>query len=71
MKTITLTSKEIGTFDKGGRFFINADYHTDSSRAVRTPSRAWPYSEYKHIYTKKYAKQLALKLGVDDVVIVR
>jgi hypothetical protein len=66
-----LTSKDIGTWDNGGRYFISEIYHTDSSKAVRTPSRHWPYSEYKHIFTAKYAKQIAEKLGVDSVTILK
>jgi hypothetical protein len=66
-----IESKKIGHWDKGNRFYINEDYHTASSRAVRAPSRAWPHSEYKHIFTKKYAKQLAEKLGVDSIEVVK
>jgi len=65
----TLTSKQIGKWDKAGRFFIAPEYHTDSSRTVRGPSRSWPYSEYKHIFTKKYAKQLSLLLGEEIKII--
>ena len=71
MNTQTISSKEIGHWDNGGRFYINNEFHTDSSKAVRTPSRAWPFSEYKHIFTNKYAKQLAKQLGVDAVIIVK
>jgi hypothetical protein len=66
----TLSAKQIGKFDKGGRYYIDDAYRTDSSRAVRTPSRAWPYSEYKHVFIKKYAKQLAEKLGLETLEIV-
>ncbi len=66
----TFTAKEIGSFDNAGRFYISAEFHTESSSVVRTPSRSWPYSQYKHIFTKKYAKQLAEKLGVDSIQIL-
>lgn len=70
MATTSITTKEIGTWGNGGRFLIRPKFHTESSRAVRSPSRAWPYSEWKHIKTKKYAKQLAELLGVDEVQII-
>ena len=69
MKTITLRAIDIGHFDSGKRYYISEEYRTDSSRYIRSPSRHWPYSEYKHIFTKKYAKQLAEKLQVDEVII--
>jgi len=66
----TLTAKEIGKFDSANRFYIHAEFHTESSKSIRNPSRSWPYSQYKHIFTKKYAKQLAEILNVDSVQIV-
>lgn len=65
-----ISTKQIGHWDKAGRFYINDEYHTDSSKHVRRPSRNWPYSEWKHVHTKKYAKQLAQHLGVDSVEII-
>jgi len=70
MKTLTLTTKQIGAWDKGGRYTLHGDYVTESARYIRSPSRAWPYSIYKHVHTQKYAKQLALKLGVEQVIII-
>ena len=57
-----LTKKEvlqIGTFDKCGRFYLYSDFETETSRAVRAPSRAWPFSVYKHCFTQKYFKSLS------------
>lgn len=65
-----LTSKEVGSWDKTGRYYIDEAYRTDSSNNIRTPSRKWPHSEYKHIFTTKYAKQLATKLSTESVTIV-
>ena len=66
IKAGTFTPNMVGSWDKGGRFYIDTQYHTDSSRAVRTPSRAWPWSEYKHAFTKKYQKQLLAMLKSDN-----
>lgn len=65
----TLSTKEIGTWDKGGRYTIDELYQTESSNAIRKPSRAFPFSEYKHALTKKYAKQLSAKLGYEVEVV--
>lgn len=54
--------KEIGFFDSGSRFYLHDAFQTDTSYRVRTPSRAWPYSVYKHVMTKKYLKSLIAKL---------
>lgn len=71
MATLKLTAKQIGSFDKANRYVIDFAYQTESSANIRKPSRAWPYTEYKHIFTKKYAKQLAEKLGVEKVEIYK
>lgn len=49
----------IGTFDKGWRFYLYSDFETNTSRAIRAPSRAWPFSVYKHCFTQKYFKSLS------------
>ena len=49
----------IGTFDKGGRFYLYSDFETATSRVIRAPSRAFPYSVYKHCFTQKYFKSLS------------
>ena len=57
-----LTKKEvlqIGTFDKGGRFYLYSDFETVTSMTIRAPSRAFPYSVYKHCFTQKYFKSLS------------
>ena len=72
-KMKALTKKEvlqIGTFDKGGRFYLYSDFETETSRAVRAPSRAWPFSIYKHCFTQKYFKSLSdaqkRALGIEE-----
>ena len=60
-----LRSKDIGTWDSGGRYHIDSEYQTASSDAIRAPSRAYPFSEYKHAFTEKYRKQLSEKLGYE------
>lgn len=49
----------IGTFDKGGRFYLYEDFETETSRVIRAPSRAFPFSVYKHCFTQKYFKSLS------------
>ena len=58
----SLTKKEvlsIGSFDGGGRFYLYGEFETKTSRAIRAPSRAWPFSVYKHCFTQKYFKSLS------------
>ena len=60
MKALTKNEVlKIGTFDKGGRFYLYSDFETKTSRAIRAPSRAWPFSVYKHCFTQKYFKSLS------------
>ena len=60
MKTLTKELiKKIGYFDKAGRFYLNAEFETDTSRLVRKPSRSWLFSIYKHCFTQKYFKSLS------------
>lgn len=57
-----LTKKEvlqIGSFDKGGRFYLYSEFETETSMAIRAPSRAFPFSIYKHCFTQKYFKSLS------------
>ena len=68
-----LTKKEvwqIGTFDSSGRFYLYRDFETKTSRAIRAPSRAWPFSIYKHCFTQKYFKSLSdaqkSMLGIEE-----
>lgn len=55
-------AKEVGRFDNAARFTIMEAFTTDSSNNVRSPSRRFPFSEYKHVATKKYQEQLLTKL---------
>ena len=50
---------QIGTFDKGGRFYLYSEFETATSRVIRAPSRAFPFSVYKHCFTQKYFKSLS------------
>ena len=60
MKTLTKEEVlQIGTFDKAGRFYLYSDFETATSRAIRAPSRSWPFSIYKHCFTQKYFKSLS------------
>jgi hypothetical protein len=43
-----------GTFDKGGRFYLAESEKHDCCRGIRSPSRAYPYSEMKHARTLKH-----------------
>ena len=49
----------IGSFDKAGRFYLEPEFETETSRKIRIPSRAWPLSVWKHCKTKKYANSLS------------
>lgn len=51
-------AKLVCEWDKAGRAYVKSEYVTDSSNAVRAPSRAYPFSMYKHAHTRKYARQL-------------
>lgn len=37
-----------GTFDGGGRWFPSDEEQRDCCKAIRSPSRRWPYSLVKH-----------------------
>lgn len=54
-------TKEVGAWDRQGRYTIGPEFATHTSAAVRTPSRAWPKSEYEHAQTRKYLTALAEK----------
>ncbi len=61
MSTLTkLQLQKIGTWDKGGRYTLNAEYETPTSRKIRRPSRAWPRSIWTHCHTKKYYDSLTI-----------
>lgn len=64
----------IGSFDKGNRYTLHAEFETETSRYIRTPSRAWPFSVWKHVKTMKYRKSLTKeqcdKLGIPFAEVV-
>ena len=64
LKGGTFCPKRFNIFrtDSGGRVYIRDEYKTDSSEAIRAPSRDYPWSEFKHAFTKKYQVQLLAKL---------
>ena len=43
-----------GTFDSGGRFYLAESEKHDCCRGIRSPSRAYPYSEMVHARTLKH-----------------
>lgn len=58
----TLTKQElykIGSFDKAGRFELHPEFETETSSSIRTPSRSWPLSVWKHCKTAKYYNSLS------------
>lgn len=50
---------KIGSFDSAGRYELYPEFETHTSQTIRTPSRSWPLSVWKHIKTKKYLKSLS------------
>lgn len=54
-------TKEVGAWDRQGRYTINPEFATHTSAGIRTPSRAWPKSEYEHAQTRKYLTALTEK----------
>ena len=53
------TAKKLGHFDNGNRFYLSPQFETETSRAIRSPSRRFPYSLLKHLMTGKYFKSLS------------
>ena len=49
----------IGSFDSGNRYTLTPFFETETSRVVRSPSRSWPLSVWKHCKTAKYFKSLS------------
>ena len=52
-----------GKFDKGGRFYLDNNDLVN----VRTPSRAYPYSEMLAGRTKKYVKAVCEKYNCSTI----
>lgn len=50
---------QMGKFDKGGRYWLDPIYETETSRSIRTPSRRCPLSLWKQCQTKKYFNSLS------------
>lgn len=50
---------KIGRFDKGGRYMLSPFFETETSKSIRSPSRAWNLSIWKHCQTAKYLKSLS------------
>ena len=51
-----------GTFDRAGRFSLDNAERSECCAAIRTPSRAYPYSEMQHARTLRHVCSVA---GVD------
>ncbi|HFD31318.1 MAG TPA: hypothetical protein ENJ28_01200 [Gammaproteobacteria bacterium] len=61
-----LKNREIhptGKFDNAGRWYAA----NDDLISVRSPSRAWPYSQMTACRTRKYVKAVAEKFNCSDV----
>jgi hypothetical protein len=53
----------LGEFDRGGRWYPYQDERRECCRAIRSPSRAFPYSLLKHCMTLRHVANL---YGVDE-----
>lgn len=60
------TKNPPGHFDKAGRWY--PDNYFPCCNAVRSPSRAWPYSELTHARTGKH---VAARFGVNETELRR
>lgn len=47
-----------GTFDKAGRWYPDEEEHCNCCNAIRSPSRAYPYSYMTHCRTKQHVANL-------------
>lgn len=56
-----------GIFDKEGRFFLE----NSELISVRSPSRAWPYSEMAAGRTRKYVKKVQEKYSCKNIIELR
>ena len=57
-----------GTFDRAGRWYPAAGEVRSCCRVVRHPSRAHPYSYYRHCFTLKH---IAQRFDLDPAVLRR
>lgn len=55
-------SREIGYWDSAKRYYVDDEYITDSIKEIRRPSRVWNLSYFSHINSRRYLKQLLIKL---------
>ena len=53
------TAVQYGEWDKAGRWYPDNKFKIPGSFEVRTPSRRFPTSYFKHFLTLKYARMLA------------
>ena len=52
------THKKAGKFDNAGRWYPQDEFRVPGTFDCGSPSRRWPYSYLKHLYTKKYARRV-------------
>jgi hypothetical protein len=55
-----------GRWDRGGRWYASDSERCDCCRHIRTPSRAYPYSEMAHCRTAEHVANL-YGVNPDDV----
>lgn len=55
-------SRNIGYWDSAKRYYVDEEYITDSLCQIRKPSRTWNLSYFSHINSRRYLKQLLIKL---------
>lgn len=53
------TARALGEWDKAGRWYPDKEFMIPGSFMVRSPSRRFPTSYFKHFMTSKYARLLA------------
>ena len=59
VQTLTKTDLyKMGSFDNGGRYYLDDTFQTESSKGLRSPSRQWPLSVWKHCQTIKFRKSM-------------
>ena len=63
-------SRPDGSTDRGGRWYPNKAEENGCCNSIRTPSRAWPWSLYRHCCSAKHVAW-GFGLGVADVGPIR
>lgn len=56
-----MTHQPGGQSDSGGRWYPSSIEKCDCCNSIRTPSRSYPWSMFKHCCSKKHIKNLILK----------